>query len=236
MKSKPRVAVLYAPGTNCHKETLHAVTELLTYPAKIILLKENGKLSHSLKNFTHLIIPGGFSFGDHFGAGRVAALLIKYGCMDELKEFIQRGGKVMGICNGYQILCELGFLPGTLALNTSERFESRWIRVRTTLDEFWAKSDLENKILRLPVAHAEGRFVIRPGDTIYPAMHYLNKEDLWAVGNDYPENPAGSERAIAGIFSDFRGQIFGLMPHPERACLPIHESQDGLAVLKAFLV
>ena len=176
---KPHVAVLYAPGTNCHEETIHAITQLLNYSAKLVILKKNGKLPCSLKNFTHLIIPGGFSFGDHFGAGRVAALLIRYGCMDELKEFIGRGGKIMGICNGFQILCELGLLPGVLALNRSERFESRrWIRVRTTLDDFWTKGGLENKILTLPVAHAEGRFIIRAGDIVYPAMHYLNEDNL----------------------------------------------------------
>lgn len=232
---KLRVGVLYAPGTNCHKETMHAITNILRVKSTLVVIGKDGKLSHHLKNFSHLIIPGGFSFGDHFGAGRVAALLIKHGCMDELKEFISRGGKIMGVCNGFQILCELGLLPGVLVENKSGRFESRWVNVRTTPDEFWASAGMENKILRLPIAHAEGRLIIRAGDIIHPAIHYLNKKNLWAVESDYPENPAGSERAIAGLFNGFSGQIFGLMPHPERAFLPHHQSQDGLVALKAFV-
>lgn len=229
------VGILYAPGTNCHQETRDAVTRVLGVKSTLVILSEEGKLSHRLKNFSHLIFPGGFSFGDHFGAGRVAALLLKQGCIDELRKFIHRGGKIMGVCNGFQILCELGLLPGALVKNKSGLFESRWVTVRTTLEDFWENAGTENRVLHLPVAHAEGRLISRAGDIAYPAMHYLNKESLWAVPRDYPENPNGSERAIAGLLNGFSGQIFGLMPHPERAYLSQHKSQDGLVVLKTFL-
>lgn len=228
---KPHIAVLYAPGTNCHEETMYALSEILGIKSTLVIIDDKGKLSHSLKRFRGLVLPGGFSFGDHFGAGRVLAILIKQRLIDELQEFSAQRKQILGICNGFQALTEAGLLPGVLLQNASCRFESRWVRIKTAQWDFARTNHLRQKSLLLPVAHGEGRFVWNPNTLIFPAFYYVDETRNPTMS--YPENPAGSGSCIAGI-TDQSGYIIGMMPHPERAVLPYHKSQDGLEILKMF--
>lgn len=229
MNKYANVAVLYAPGTNCHEETMHALTEILGIKSTLVIIDENGKLSHPLKRFSGLILPGGFSYGDHFGAGRVLSVLIRYSCdkdkrlIDELREFAAQKKQILGICNGFQVLTETGLLPGALLQNTSGHFESRWVKIAPAQWKFWRTDHLNRKVLYLPIANGEGRFVWKENKDglVFPAFYYV----------DDTGNP--TETAIAGI-TDKSGYIVGMMPHPERASLSEHKSQDGLEILKIF--
>jgi len=230
---KAHVAVLYTPGTNCHEETRDAIARIPGVKSTLVILSDKGKLSHGLKNFSHLIIPGGFSFGDHFGAGRVLSILIKRHLADELKEFTAKKNRILGICNGFQVLVELGLLPGALIQNASKKFESRWIKIVSAYRGLGGYMDFGNNALSLPVAHAEGRIILPQSATVCPAFYYADAKGIPTMS--YPENPAESTLAIAGLFGQ-SGRILAMMPHPERAALPHHKSQDGLLILRNFFI
>jgi phosphoribosylformylglycinamidine synthase len=185
----------------------------------------------ALDTFQIVTIPGGFSYGDDLGAGRILAARLAVALGDGLRRFHDRGGLLLGICNGFQVLVRAGLLPGspsasatTLAPNDSGRFEDRWVRLlpRPGLSPFVTFSDP----IELPVAHGEGRFM-----TLDP-QHSQSLEQTGQVvlqyadeagrpTQDYPANPNGSLQAIAGV-CDPTGRIFGLMPHPERHVDPWH--------------
>lgn len=233
-----RVAVLYAPGTNCHEETIYALTEILGIKTKLVLVDGKGKLSSSLKNFSGLVLPGGFSFGDHFGAGRILSLIVRERLGEELNEFARQQKQILGICNGFQVLTETSLLPGSLLRNASAKFESRWVKIQTAQFGFSRTEELEGKTFRLPVAHGEGRYVWKD-ELVFPLFSYVSEGGsppytYWYDATSYPDNPAGAMSSIAGL-TDKSGNILGMMPHPERAVLPAHKSQDGVAILKAFL-
>jgi phosphoribosylformylglycinamidine synthase len=184
-----------------------------------------------LEGFQILTIPGGFSYGDDLGAGRILAVRLASILGDALRRFHDRGGLVIGICNGFQVLVRSGLLPGgpfpcaaTLAHNDSGRFEGRWVRLlaRAGRTPFVMFDDP----IELPVAHGEGKFVTAdPGlpKTLETAgqivLQYAGSDG--APTQEYPANPNGSVHAVAGV-CDPTGRIFGLMPHPERFVLPWH--------------
>jgi len=234
-EARPRIAVAYSPGTNCHEETAFAV-ELAGGEGVIVSLQDLMLGRTGLGDYQGLIFPGGFSYGDHVAAGRVFAVHLIARLRNELQEFA-RQRPVMGICNGYQVLTETGLLPGgivgerrgALTQNRSARFESRWVRLLVaSTASFWTEG-LAGRILRLPVAHAEGRLVLGPDTDVQPAFFYVDQYD-WPT-EEYPANPAGSPHGTAGIV-DASGLVLGLMPHPERASLAIHGSTDGLALFR----
>lgn len=246
--ARPRVAVLFAPGTNCHEETAFAIDQA-GGNAAIISIHDTLAGDARLRDFEALVLPGGFSYGDHIAAGRVFAVQLIARLRDQLAEFAARR-PVLGICNGYQVLMEAGLLPshagdadagsltsgqsigtrsGALAQNRSARFESRWISVLVAeTASFWTFG-LEGKVLRLPVAHAEGRMIVAPGVGARPAFSYV--DDTGAPTESYPLNPAGSCAGTAGIV-DASGLALGLMPHPERAAIAAQGSTDGLAIFQ----
>jgi phosphoribosylformylglycinamidine synthase len=228
--ARPRAIVLRAPGTNCDEETALAwqragaiasiwhINRLIASPA-------------SLEDFQILTIPGGFSYGDDLGAGRILAARLAIAVGEELRRFHDRGGLVLGICNGFQVLVRAGLLPGgpdhrpvTLAPNASGRFEDRWVRLapRPGITPFVTFSDP----IELPVAHGEGRFATagpmenrRLEESGRVVLQYADQRGR--PTQEYPANPNGSARAIAGT-CDPTGRIFGLMPHPERHVDPWH--------------
>jgi phosphoribosylformylglycinamidine synthase subunit PurQ / glutaminase len=226
----PRAIVLRAPGTNCDEETAaawqRAGADVETWHISR-LLESPG----ALDRFQILTLPGGFSYGDDLGAGRILATRIGAVLGDALRRFHDRGGLILGICNGFQVLVRSGLLPGgpapcpaTLAHNDSGRFEARWVRLlpRPGRSPFVCFPEP----IELPVAHGEGNFV-----TAEPA----HLETLEASGQvvlqyadqanrptqEYPANPNGSAGAVAGL-CDPSGRVFGLMPHPERFIDPWH--------------
>ncbi|MEX0616573.1 MAG: phosphoribosylformylglycinamidine synthase I [Candidatus Woykebacteria bacterium] len=226
---KPKAAILFTSGTNCDYETALAFN-LAGGSSEIVLTKE--LKSKKLKDYQVIIIPGGFSYGDHFGSATIWANELKTVFQDRVSKFIDEGKLVLGVCNGFQVLVKLGFLPNTLkrndpesvlANNSSGKFESRWVKVKVN-----AKSPLvftkDIDILDMPVAHGEGNFMPKDIKT-FGEMIKNNQIVLQYVDNsgfttsEYPRNPSGSFAAIAGI-CDTTGRVFGLMPHPERFIFP----------------
>jgi phosphoribosylformylglycinamidine synthase len=248
----PLALVLRAPGTNCDEETAAAWERA----GAVVETWHTGRLIESptaLDCFQILTLPGGFSYGDDLGAGRILATRLGTVLGDALHRFHDRDGLVLGVCNGFQVLVRAGLLPGgtsggraSLARNDSGRFEARWVRlaIRPGLTPFLSNDDLVT--IELPVAHGEGRFVLddparldlldRAGQVV---LRYADRDGR--PTDEYPDNPNGSTGAVAGV-CDPTGRIFGLMPHPERFVDPWHhprwtrevdrdgEAGDGLAI------
>lgn len=235
--SQSVTAILYAPGTNCHEETAAALSRAGLSSA-LVLLRDLLGGNVRLHDFQAAVIPGGFSYGDHLGAGRILGAMLTARLGDEIKEFLAAKKPVFGICNGFQALAEAGILPGgspgkrTMALlgNQSARFEDRRVRLQVSKTECLWTRGLAGRILAMPSAHGEGRALFcDPPDENIVALRYCGEDG--APTGRYPENPSGSPGAIAGV-TDKTGFALGLMPHPERAALPSHESQDGLQLFK----
>ena len=205
MAIAPKALILKFPGTNCDAETARALQNVgfQTQVLPSALLE-----AQSVADVQLVVFAGGFSYGDYVMSGRFAKLTTLSRLGDGLKKFIERGGYAMGICNGFQILTQLGLLPeGSLIHNTTGRFICRWTKLTKNgsspyLDEL--PDDFE-----LPIAHAEGRFVASSDDK---AKEYVNNGRAALL---YGENVNGSTHAIAGL-QDETGRVFGLMPHPER--------------------
>ncbi len=223
-------------GLNCERETAHV---LRLAGAEVDLRHLNDLVDHPecLANYGLLAFIGGFSYGDHIAAGRALAIRMKYGLADPLGGFVHRGGLVIGICNGFQVLAKLGLLPGfepfgkdvdqqvTLTHNDSGVFRNDWVRLRVNPDNPCVFTRNLN-VLDLPIRHGEGKFVVKD-DSILKRLRECNQivyryaDDSGEPTQGFPENPNGSVDAIAGI-CDPTGRIFGTMPHPEAAILPAH--------------
>lgn len=222
---RPKVCVLRAAGTNCDYETAFAFRycQAEVHPLHInrLVLRKNNLLDYQI-----LAIPGGFTYGDDIAAGKILANELKYKFMEALKEFIEMGRLIIGICNGFQVLVKAGILPGntnfeqeaTLMINDSGKFEDRWVYLRRKQEKcVWTKNLPE--IIYLPVAHGEGKFVTKDKQVLERlrkngqiVFRYCDEKGRLA---SYPYNPNGSVDNIAGV-CDETGRILGLMPHPER--------------------
>ncbi|MGH9359167.1 MAG: phosphoribosylformylglycinamidine synthase I [Terriglobia bacterium] len=232
-------AILYAPGTNCHEETAAAL-ERAGLASGLVLLRDLLDGRSRLGNYQAAVIPGGFSYGDHLGAGRVLATMLMARLGDQLNEFLAAGKPLLGICNGFQVLAEAGILPlrspgkRSMALveNQSGRFEDCKVRLLVSRQECLWTEGLGGEVLAMPSAHGEGRPLI-PGspDACKPRVVLSYADAAGSPSSHYPENPNGAPCAIAGI-TDSTGLVLGLMPHPERASLAGHYSQDGLKLFK----
>jgi phosphoribosylformylglycinamidine synthase I len=189
---------------------------------------------HDLRGVDVVILPGGFSYGDYLRAGAIARFSP---IMREVIAHADRGGPVIGICNGFQIACEAGLLPGALLRNQSLQFVSELCRVRVeSTDTRFTNQYERGQILRLPIAHGEGRFTAddatldrleQNGQVVF---RYVNAKGEVDTSTD----PNGSARGIAGIVND-RGNVLGLMPHPERAAEAVVGSADGVALFESVL-
>lgn len=222
---KPRVLILHATGTNRDRETAWAVERAGGEPT-ILHVNALRECPARLHDFQMLILPGGFSYGDALGAGRLWSADLRWLFQEELAHFVDIGKPVLGICNGFQALVKSGWLPGppeagiqaTLTRNASNRFECRWVRLTPNpASPCIFTSHLAERIY-CPVAHGEGRFVPRDEATLARlqaenliALTYTGRNDGPA---EYPDNPNGSIADIAGI-CNAQGNILGLMPHPE---------------------
>lgn len=231
-----RVLVLRAAGINCDEETMHC-WRLAGATPMLMHINALCESPSQLAEFSIVTIPGGFSYGDDIGAGTILAQRILQTLADPLRDFVQRGGGILGICNGFQVLVKMGLLPGgsfgrdqvTVTYNDSARFEARWVRLEVATDRcpFLKPLDVvaasistkRKNLLELPVEHAEGKVVTASEavarnllETGHVALRYVD-----AAGNhdQYPANPNGSVLGIAGL-CDETGRIFGLMPHPDR--------------------
>lgn len=211
MEKRPRALLLKYPGTNCDAETARALS-LAGFQPRVLPVAELG--TDSLDGIHLVVFPGGFSYGDYVMSGRFASLITRQKTGDALKKFRNDGGYLLGICNGFQILTQLGLLPeGSLIHNASDRFQCRWVTVKNLAGE---KSPFLRKLppqFEVPIAHAEGRFVTSSPDV---AENYL-AEGLASLV--YSEDVNGSFCRIAGL-QDETGRVMGMMPHPERFIFP----------------
>ncbi|SFR10132.1 phosphoribosylformylglycinamidine synthase I [Desulfoscipio geothermicus] len=223
---KPRVCILRTDGTNCDRETLHAFAKA-GGNCNLVHVNQLRNGGEKLADYQIMAIPGGFSYGDDIHSGKVLSVELASFLQDQLRQFIEDGKLIIGICNGFQVLVRTGLLPrgelgnirATLMQNDSGKFECRWVNLRVENSNCVFTRGLEGTILQYQVAHGEGKF-------------YTNEQTLQEIegagqvvfryadarGNptqDYPANPNGSLHAIAGI-CDQTGRVLGLMPHPER--------------------
>ena len=238
--AKPRALILRAPGANCDQETQFAFEQAGALADRIHIrrLREQPKL---LLQYQVLVIPGGFTYGDDVGAGKILACQLSHFLGEALRQFRARERLILGICNGFQAILKAGLLMppdedgplATLTHNECGKFEDRWIHLETTSDRCPFLKGCHR--LYLPVAHGEGRFIVREPwilrgleETGQVVLRYTSSD-----GGDvrFPSNPNGSQGNVAGI-CDASGRVLGLMPHPERHVLPTQHPQwtrQGLA-------
>lgn len=223
------IAVVSFPGSNCDADAHHAIKEVLGAPCRVVWHDET-----DLSGYLAVVLPGGFSFGDYLRGGALAA---HSPVMRAVAGFARRGGPVLGICNGFQVLTEAGLLPGQLARNRSLGFECRDVHLRVERASAPFTSRLApGQVLRLPIAHGEGAYYA-DDDTLdrlegegRVAFRYCD-----AGGAVTPEaNVNGSSRSIAGVVNE-AGNVMGMMPHPERAVEPLLGYEDGRLVLGSLL-
>ena len=224
-----RWAVIQFPGSNCDQDAVHVLRQVLGEKVETVWHKEP-----SLGGADAIILPGGFSYGDYLRCGAIARFSP---IMPAVKAAAAEGRIVLGICNGFQILCEAGLLPGVLLRNTGLHFrcEFRHIRVEQNQSVF-TRNYKAGQVLRIPIAHGEGNYV---ADEKTLEALFANRQVLFtytdAQGRVSPgSNPNGSSREIAGI-TNRAGNVLGLMPHPERASESILGSEDGRGIFESIL-
>jgi phosphoribosylformylglycinamidine synthase I len=221
--------IVVFPGTWSDRDSYFAVHDRLRQEARYIWHKER-----DLSGLDCVILPGGFSYGDHLRSGAIAAMSP---VMEEVVEFADRGGYVIGICNGFQILCEAHLLPGALMRNASLQFRCQETHLRVeNVDTAFTTETQKGQLLRVPVSHGEGNYFAdqetlgkleRDGRVVF---RYTTAE-----GEVTDEaNPNGSLNNIAGIINE-NGNVLGMMPHPERSSETLLGSEDGLAIFKSIV-
>jgi phosphoribosylformylglycinamidine synthase len=224
-----KFGVIVYPGSNCDHDCYHAVKHVFGQETEYVWHK-----SFEIKGFDCLILPGGFSYGDYLRPGAIARFSP---VMEEINKFALRGGLVIGICNGFQILCEAGLLPGALMMNKGLKFicERTFIRVENNSTPF-TRAYKKGQVLDIPIAHADGNF-FADDDT----LKRLEDRDLVVFRYSTPDgrispeaNPNGAVANIAGIINE-KGNVIGMMPHPERACESELGGTDGRGVFESLL-
>jgi phosphoribosylformylglycinamidine synthase subunit PurQ / glutaminase len=222
-------AVLQFPGSNCDQDCVHVLRNVLGHSARLLWHKET-----ALGEADAVIVPGGFSYGDYLRTGAIARFSP---VMKALQEFASNGGLVLGICNGFQILCETGLLPGALIRNRSLQFRCERVYLKTlTTDSPFTSRIPPEQLLCVPIAHGEGCYF---ADDETLARLKANNQILWqyvdAKGNATEQsNPNGSVRNIAGICNEARN-VAGLMPHPERASEALLGCSDGRLIFESMV-
>lgn len=215
-----KFGIIVFPGSNCDQDCFHVVSQVFNQTAIKIWHKES-----SLQNVDVVIIPGGFSYGDYLRCGAIAKFSP---IMSEVVKFAHKGGKVLGICNGFQILIEAGLLPGTLMRNKDLRFICDSVSLKLINNQTsFTRRGRTNETYRLPIAHAEGNFFIDEGGL-------KRLQDQQQIIFQYDENPNGSVADIAGICNE-KKNILGMMPHPERVCEEVLGGTDGKFIFESLI-
>lgn len=212
--------ILVFPGSNCDQDCFHALQSFPQTEVKLTWHKET-----SLGKPDVVILPGGFSYGDYLRCGAIAKFSP---IMKEVISFAKKGGHVMGICNGFQILTETGLLPGVLMRNKNLKFICDTVALKITNQNIpYTRKMNRGNVLRLPIAHGEGNFFIDP-----TGLQRLKDQNQ--IVFEYEDNPNGSLENIAGICSE-NGRVLGMMPHPERVCNPLLGGTDGRLIFGSLL-
>jgi phosphoribosylformylglycinamidine synthase I len=215
-----KVGVVVFPGANCDHDAYNVVRDVIGQPAELLWHKD-----HDLKGCDLVVLPGGFSYGDYLRCGAIARFSP---VMDDVVAHAERGGKVLGICNGFQVLTEAHLLPGALLQNASCKFVAKTVRLRVeNAGTAFTRRYQPREEIRIPIAHGDGNY-------------YVDDEGLARLEGDdrvvfrYLENPNGARNDIAGIINE-RGNVMGMMPHPERASEAILGCEDGRRVFESLL-
>jgi phosphoribosylformylglycinamidine synthase subunit PurQ / glutaminase len=222
-------AVLQFPASNCDQDALHVLRDVLGHSARFVWHKET-----SLGAADAVIVPGGFSYGDYLRCGAIARFSP---VMQAVQAFAANGGPVLGICNGFQVLCEAGLLPGALIRNRSLQFRCEHIFLKTvTTNSPFTGQIPDGKLLRIPIAHGEGCYF---ADDETLKLMKVGNQILWRYVDAAGEvtdaaNPNGSLENIAGVCNAFRN-VAGLMPHPERASESLLGSADGRLIFESLI-
>ena len=225
-----KFGIIVFPGSNCDRDMMHALQDDLQQEVVMLWHKD-----HDLSMFGKddcIVLPGGFSYGDYLRCGALARFSPM---MEQVIAFANDGGKVLGVCNGFQILCESGLLPGVLLQNDHQKFVCKNVFIKSEDNKNLIGRNVGEKVLKIPVAHGEGRYF---ADAATMEQINANNQVVFRYCNEQGEihinsNPNGAINNIAGICNKGRN-VFGMMPHPERACSePLHNI-DGRAILQAF--
>ena len=227
--SKLKIGVVVFPGSNCDHDAHYVAETVLRQDARLIWHKEG-----SLGDLDVVILPGGFSYGDYLRCGAIARFSP---IMNDVVRFAKSGGVVMGICNGFQILTEAGLLPGVLLRNESLKFVCKFVNLRVeNSDTRFTSRCKQNEVLNIPIAHGDGNYFAEP-DTLKQleenrqiVFRYSDAQGNITAGS----NPNGAVDNIAGIVNE-RGNILGMMPHPERAAESLVGSTDGLKIFHSLI-
>ena len=215
-----KVGIVVFPGSNCDEDAFHAAGKVLGHQPQMLWHKD-----HDLKGSELVILPGGFSYGDYLRCGAIARFAP---VMEEVAAFARKGGPVIGICNGFQILTEAGLLPGALLQNANRQYICQDVMVRTEKARTRFTSELQpGEAFKIPIAHGDGNYFIDD-----EGLKRLEGEGQ--VVFRYLQNPNGSRADIAGIVNS-SGNVLGMMPHPERNAEPLLGNADGRRVLASFL-
>lgn len=229
-----KFGVIVFPGSNCDDDMVHVLGEVMNRDVVKIWHKETSLPAGFNPKEDCIVLPGGFSYGDYVRSGAIAQFSP---VMTAVKAFANEGGFVFGVCNGFQILCESGLLPGALLRNENLKFicSNTWIKPITNNSPVTTGLDL-NRALKIPIAHAEGRYYADEN-----TLNELEKNDQILFrycdenGNESPgSNPNGASRNIAGICNATRN-VFGMMPHPERAAEAVLANTDGLGLIQSLV-
>ena len=222
-----KFGVVVFPGTWSDADCFHVVKDVLRQPVEYVWHKET-----DLSGFDCVILPGGFSYGDYLRPGAIARFSP---VMTAVKDFAEEGRPVLGICNGFQVLCEAGLLPGALMRNAHLQYRCQWVHLRVeSASSPFTQAAAERQVLRIPIGHGEGSYFADP-DTV----RQLESEDRILFRYCAPEgditeeaNPNGSVGNIAGI-TNAEGNVLGMMPHPERCCEPLLGGEDGRHIFQS---
>ncbi len=218
-----KFSVIIFPGSNCDEDCIHVL--------KNVLGQEVNKVFHTEEKLLKtdcVVIPGGFSYGDYLRSGAIARFS---NIINPIIDFANKGGLVIGTCNGFQILCEAGLLPGALTTNKSLSFicDEVYLKISNSKTKFTSEYR-NNEIIRLPIAHGDGRYITKDLNKEQIIFQYCSKDGI--INDNF--NPNGSTENIAGIINK-KGNVLGMMPHPERACESILGNEDGKKLFASLI-
>jgi phosphoribosylformylglycinamidine synthase subunit PurQ / glutaminase len=225
-----KFGVIVFPGSNCDRDMINALQEDLQH--EVVVLWHKDKDLSMFRKEDCIVLPGGFSYGDYLRCGALARFSPM---MEQVIQFAHTGGKVLGVCNGFQILCESGLLPGVLLQNDHQQFVCKNVYIKAAYNKTYMAEHTGEKAMKIPVAHGEGRYY---ADAATLDKLEKNKQVVFRYCNEVGEvhissNPNGAVNNIAGICNE-GGNVYGMMPHPERACSTALGNIDGRSILQAF--